>query len=112
MSFPYRRIVRVAPQFYDWLDLQTTLERSATGEPSGHDFLTHPALEDIRQLFSEDFDKLPTIGDDPNYRVHLSRAFYWPKATIYGRLVEGTVWPERISIQHTPDGLPDPESGD
>jgi len=57
-----RREVRVAPVFFEQLDLQLGAERGPNGEPSATDFLVMD-LPAIVAKFATAFDSLPLIDD-------------------------------------------------
>ena len=55
-----RREIRVAPAFFEMLDLQLRPDRGPNGEPSATDFLVIE-LPEIVEEFAVHFDELPEV---------------------------------------------------
>jgi hypothetical protein len=78
-----RRLVRVAPGFFDRLDELLSSERSATGTPSATDFLLHEIPPIIDRL-AEDYETATTMVPSlPGVRVLVSAGFLVPYMSVY-----------------------------
>jgi len=87
-----RRVVRVAPAFFDQLDEQLRAERGPNGEPSASDFVVLE-LPAIVERFASDFDSLPElIEGTPAARVLIAPGLVVRAFAVYGvSMTDGSV---------------------
>jgi hypothetical protein len=78
--------VRADPSFFADLDDLLPAERGPSGEPSAHDFLAFDLLR-VVEVFTSDFDGLPTLFEDrDDYRVLITAGVVVPRFAVVGRL--------------------------
>ncbi len=78
-----RRLVRVAPSFFDRLDELLPEQRSATGVPSSTDFLLHEIPPIIDRLAGNYESVTLVVPEAPEVRVHLTTGALVPYMAIY-----------------------------
>lgn len=98
-----RRLVRVAPSFFDRLDELLPAERSASGAPSATDFLLHD-LPPIIDRLAERYEEATTIVPDaPGVRVHLTTGVLVGQLAIYAtQAVDGAIEVIYLDIDNPP----------
>jgi hypothetical protein len=78
-----RRLVRVAPSFFERLDELLPGERSATGTPSATDFLLHD-LPTILDRLAEDYESATlAVPSLPGVRVLIAAGALVPTFAVY-----------------------------
>jgi hypothetical protein len=83
-----RREVRVTAGFFDQLDAQLSIERTATGTPSRGDFLAIE-LPSIMHRFADAFDELPEVVEGVSgARMLLAAGLSVHAFAIYGLLAD------------------------
>lgn len=79
----HRRLVRVAPSFFDRLDELLPSERSAAGTPSATDFLLHD-LPPILDRLAEDYESSTlAVPSLPGVRVLITAGALVPSVAVY-----------------------------
>jgi hypothetical protein len=82
-----RRVVRVAPAFFDQLDAQLRPWRGPSGEPSAGDFVVME-LPSVVERFATDFDQLPeTVEGVPAARMVIAPGLLVRAFVVYGVLI-------------------------
>lgn len=78
-----RRLVRVAPSFFDRLDELLASERTASGLPSATDFLLHELPPLIDTLAERYEDATVVVPDAPGVRLLVATGFLVSRIAIY-----------------------------
>lgn len=96
-----RREIRVAPSFFDSLDLQLRPERGAHGDPSSTDFLVID-LPEIVEAFALRFEHLPEVAEGVrSARVYVGAGALVSGLAVYGvELTDGVI--ELIGVEIDP----------
>lgn len=98
-----RRLVRVAPSFFDRLDELLPAERTAEGTPSTTDFLLHEIPPIIDRL-AQDYETATTVVPSlTGVRVLLAAGFLVPHVSVYTTLAaDGAVELIYLDIDQRP----------
>ena len=83
-----RRLVRVAPSFFDRLDELLPADRSPTGRPSATDFLLHE-MPPIIDLLAEDYQAATFAeAEAPGVRVLVTSGRLVPRVAVFAVLLD------------------------